>query len=90
MSQTPDKSSDDRETALIRAAWKDADDLASAEAAFSPQVEVRSGDFVGPDTIPGYKILREIHRGGQGVVYQAVQQATKRTMAVKVMREGPF
>ncbi|HSA29685.1 MAG TPA: protein kinase [Phycisphaerae bacterium] len=42
------------------------------------------------DSIPGYQIVREIHRGGQGVIYQAVQRATKRKVAVKVMREGPF
>ena len=40
--------------------------------------------------IPGYRIVREIHRGGQGVVYQAVQQSTKRDVAVKVMKQGPF
>src|SRR5262245_16516795 len=40
--------------------------------------------------LPGYKILREIHRGGQGVVFLAVQQSTGRQVAVKVMKEGPF
>lgn len=48
-----------------------------------------SSHFPG-DSIPGYQILREIHRGGQGVVYQAVQKSTKRRVAIKVMREGPF
>jgi serine/threonine protein kinase len=42
------------------------------------------------DAIPGYKILREIHRGGQGVVYLAHQLATQRDVAIKMMREGPF
>ncbi|GMV96145.1 MAG: hypothetical protein AMXMBFR83_05130 [Phycisphaerae bacterium] len=42
------------------------------------------------DAIPGYTIIREIHRGGQGVVYEAVQRSTRRTVAVKVMIEGPF
>jgi eukaryotic-like serine/threonine-protein kinase len=42
------------------------------------------------DSISGYKLLRELHRGGQGVVYQAVQQATKRKVALKVLLEGPF
>ncbi|MDM8005482.1 MAG: protein kinase [Phycisphaerae bacterium] len=42
------------------------------------------------DSIPGYFIVREIHRGGQGVVYQAIQKTTRREVAVKVMREGPF
>src|SRR5262245_4812592 len=40
--------------------------------------------------VPGYEIMREIHRGGQGVVYQAVQRSTRRDVAVKVMRQGPF
>lgn len=43
-----------------------------------------------PIDIPGYEILREIHRGGQGVVFLAVQRATKREVAIKVMRQGPF
>lgn len=42
------------------------------------------------DSLPGYQILSEIHRGGQGVVYQALQKGTRRKVAVKVMREGPF
>src|SRR5437588_12324480 len=40
--------------------------------------------------LPGYEIGPEIHRGGQGVVYRAVQRSTGRTVAIKVMREGPF
>ncbi len=43
-----------------------------------------------PIEVPGYQIVREIHRGGQGVVYQATQLATRRDVAIKVMREGPF
>ena len=42
----------------------------------------------GPDTFPGYEIQREIHRGGQGVVYLAIQLATKRRVAIKVMHGG--
>jgi serine/threonine protein kinase len=43
-----------------------------------------------PLSLPGYEVIREIHRGGQGVVYQALQHGTKRTVAIKVMREGPL
>lgn len=42
----------------------------------------------GKDAFPGYEIQREIHRGGQGVVYLATQLATKRRVAVKVMHGG--
>ncbi|RMH13847.1 MAG: hypothetical protein D6695_02880 [Planctomycetota bacterium] len=51
-----------------------------------------SGGVRGPGggSIPGYRLLKEIHRGGQGVVYQAVQEATRRKVAIKVLREGPF
>ncbi len=39
-------------------------------------------------SIPGYQILREIHRGAQGVVYQAIQRATQRKVAIKLLSSG--
>jgi len=39
--------------------------------------------------IDGYADLRELHRGGQGIVYRALQLSTRRTVAIKVLREGP-
>jgi tetratricopeptide (TPR) repeat protein len=42
-----------------------------------------------PD-IAGYEVLAEIGRGGMGVVYRALQTATKRIVAIKVMLGGPF
>ncbi len=38
--------------------------------------------------ITGYDEIREISRGGQGVVYCAVQRSTNRTVAVKVVLDG--
>jgi eukaryotic-like serine/threonine-protein kinase len=49
----------------------------------------RSGSFL-PGSFAGYDVLREIHHGGQGVVYQALQRSTRRKVAIKVMRDGPF
>ncbi|MCH2149456.1 MAG: serine/threonine protein kinase, partial [Phycisphaerales bacterium] len=50
------------------------------------------GEVVRPgppsQSMEGYRILSEIHRGGQGVIYKAVQEHTKRTVAVKVMIGG--
>lgn len=40
--------------------------------------------------IEGYDIVRELQRGGQGIVYQAVQRSTKRKVAIKVLLEGPY
>jgi serine/threonine protein kinase/tetratricopeptide (TPR) repeat protein len=50
----------------------------------------RTGALPPPDAFPGYDILHEIHRGGQGVVYLALQRATKRRVAIKILHEGPF
>lgn len=41
-----------------------------------------------PTIIPNYRILSEIGRGGQGVVFKAVQESTKREVAVKVLLAG--
>ncbi|RJP37168.1 MAG: serine/threonine protein kinase [Phycisphaerales bacterium] len=38
---------------------------------------------------PEYTIVKELGRGGQGSVYQAVHEPTKRSVAIKVLLEGP-
>lgn len=42
------------------------------------------------DSFPGYQILGEASRGGQGVVLKALQKATRRKVAIKIMRESLF
>lgn len=57
-------------------------------SAHDPSSAAMSADEMPADAFPGYEILREIHRGGQGVVYQAMQLTTKRKVAIKVMHGG--
>jgi serine/threonine protein kinase len=40
--------------------------------------------------IPGYRLVREIGRGGMGRVFEAYQLSTKRRVALKVLLDGPF
>jgi tetratricopeptide (TPR) repeat protein len=42
------------------------------------------------DCFAGFRIVRRLHHGGQGVVYQAVESATGRKVAIKVIRQGPL
>ncbi|MBI5863910.1 MAG: serine/threonine protein kinase [Planctomycetes bacterium] len=37
-----------------------------------------------PDFLEGYTFVREIHLGGQGAVYEALQNATRRRVAIKL------
>jgi non-specific serine/threonine protein kinase/serine/threonine-protein kinase len=86
-----DDASRDHERNLIRAARLTAQEISPTE-----DIHARDVRFAAPpamllgDSFPGYEIEREIHRGGQGVVYLARQQATRRLVAIKITRDGPF
>jgi len=81
------------ERELIQAARRQAEearqpgDLTATSPAGSSDVDPTAPP---PDSFTGYEIVREIHRGGQGVVYRAIHKGTKRKVAIKVMHEGPF
>jgi WD40 repeat protein/serine/threonine protein kinase len=42
----------------------------------------------GADALAAYEIGPEIHRGGQGIVYEAVHRPTKRRVALKMLKAG--
>lgn len=78
----------EHERALIRAALVDVADtvgpFATSSSRTSPTIDAPPIEF------PGYELLHEIHRGGQGVVFKAQQIATRRTVALKWLRNGPL
>ncbi len=58
--------------------------LAEPAYPYSAGTNIPNGSF------PGYKVLKQIHHGGQGVVYLAEQSGTEQLVALKVLRSGPF
>lgn len=76
-----------RQDRLIEAAMRQLETVARSVAVEKRAVAPRP-PALPPDAFPGYRIIEEIHRGGQGVVYQALQESTQRLVAVKVLRES--
>lgn len=78
------------------AAGKPPDDAPNAAADSPPGVTKTNEGASSQDStplpvgfnIPGYQFQRELHRGGQGIVFQAIQTATRRNVAIKVLLEG--
>ncbi len=85
-SENPREGGEDRPTEETRDLHADSAPLSDDDIPTWPSFT--SGPI--PEAFAGYKITREIHRGGQGVVYLAIQQSTRRKVAIKVMKEGPF
>jgi tetratricopeptide (TPR) repeat protein len=83
MDDAADNSSQSGERPLIDAAWAQFEALAGRHPP-------SSADSRRSFAVPGYRILREIHRGGQGVVFQALQVSTQRKVAIKILKEGPL
>lgn len=73
------------EVRLVREAWQKVG-IADDETRLAP------ASTMGPVgrrlNVPGYRLVREISRGGQGVVFLAMQENTKRQVALKVMLQG--
>lgn len=87
----PDSKRESSEDPLIEAALRQLGaSPAAGGASPTPTGGVHALAGIPPDLFPGFIVIREIHRGGQGVVYQAIHKATKRKAAIKVMKEGPF
>ncbi len=58
----------------------------AARTARSPDDRDAQHRARGADAFAGYRVVRRIHQGGQGVVYEAVHRQTQRRVAIKVLR----
>ena len=65
-------------------------DADASEPAGEGGTDPRTGGVDPHVSICGYRIVCEIGGGGQATVYRAVQEATGRVVAIKVMPGGPF
>ena len=57
----------------------------------APQRQRPASGAAGPTPeVPGFRVAREISRGGQAAVFDATQEATGRRVALKIIHGGPF
>lgn len=78
-----DKAQSDPRAVEGKSAW-----FADETSLFNELRAVRAEGGGGTPTITGYSDLRELRRGGQGIVYTATQDSTKRRVAIKILLEG--
>jgi hypothetical protein len=55
----------------------------------APLEDPSSMDGIKNNPPAGFQIVRELHRGAEGVVYEAIQRSTCRTVALKMSRRRP-
>ncbi len=78
-----DKLHSDPNAIESKGAW-----FADETSLFNELRAVRAEGGGGIPTIAGYSNLRELRRGGQGIVYSATQDSTRRRVALKILLEG--
>ena len=66
------------------------DELRRANDLLDEAAMIETGGAGRPTEVRGYQLKQEIHRGGQGVVWLAEQEGTRRQVAIKMLLAGRF